>query len=155
MQPELMMMESNDENKTPDIPCCQPQTPVLAELLCSEVSDHDLIESGARSLEHCDEEGSVMSYFDPAVLHHPEVMSRLKFLESQIETPKSYFHSDGETEILPFMRKVVASWMLEVSVFQNIFFWRIWRECICHLSNLNSFIFRFVKNNAVMKLYFR
>lgn len=112
MQP--MIMDSNDENKTPDIPCCQPRMPVLAELLCSEVSDHDLIESGARSLEHCD--SSVMSYFDPAVLHHPEVMSRLKFLESQVETPKSYFHSDDKSEILPFMRKVVASWMLEVII---------------------------------------
>jgi len=121
MQPQIHT-EQNEENITPEIPFAQPQMPILAELLCSEESDHDLIESGAeggggggdRSLEHCDET-TVLSYFDSSILHHPDVMSRLKFLESQIGTPKNYFMGDGKPEILPYMRKVVASWMLEVS----------------------------------------
>jgi hypothetical protein len=118
MQPQLTM-DSTEENITPEIPCCQAQMPVLAELLCSEESDHDLIESGggesggARSLEHCDDI-SVHSYFDSSILHHPEIMERLKFLESQTKTPRSYFSGEVKPEILPYMRKVVASWMLEV-----------------------------------------
>jgi len=121
MQPQLFMTETSVGNETPgDLACCQPQVPVLAELMCTELADHgDEDESGlmrsVRRAEDLDEDGSVDSYLDPVLLNHVDVVSRLKFLESKMDRPRDYFRSSPKDEVLPYMRKMVASWMLEVS----------------------------------------
>ncbi|CAG7823390.1 unnamed protein product [Allacma fusca] len=113
MQPQVMLTEGDLADDIPgNLPCCQPQIPVLAELLCSEPSNDDLMGS-VRQPEDLDDT-SVQSYFDPVLLHHTEVVSRLKLLESRMEKPHDYFRNGAKEEILPYMRKVVASWMLEV-----------------------------------------
>lgn len=101
------------ENTTPDVPSCQPQMPVLAELLCSELSGNDFPDS-----ERCDDDcrDGPRSIFDPAILHHPHVMKNLRSLEMMMREPKNYFAASTKCEILPYMRKVVGSWMLEVSL---------------------------------------
>lgn len=108
MQPNMMPTEGSlPEDRTPDVPCCQPQVPVLAELLCSEPLDS--LDSDS---EACEE--GCQSFYDPAILNHPQVMRRLKDLELMMRQPKNYFTTNSKNEILPYMRKVVASWMLEV-----------------------------------------
>lgn len=115
MQPNMMPTEGGvPEDKTPDVPHCQPQVPVLAELLCSEPTDPSLLDSERSADEECEE--GCQSFFDPAILNHPQVMKRLKALESMMKQPKNYFASNPQNDITPYMRKVVASWMLEVRI---------------------------------------
>ena len=107
MQPLAMLTTAAESDTPADLPCCQAQVPVLAELLCSEPLNEDRLDEF--------DEHSVQSYFDPVLLTHSEVMNRLKILEARMDKPHDYFCKGSKEEILPYMRKVVASWMLEVS----------------------------------------
>lgn len=114
MQPQIIITEVDEAGQTPaNLPCCQPQVPVLAELLCSEPPTEDLMDSVVRENDPAGDENSVQSFYDKSLLHHTNVIDSLKFLESTMVKPVNYF--SDKNEILPYMRKVVASWMLEVS----------------------------------------
>lgn len=111
------------EETPSELACFQPQMPVLAELLCSEPADDEVLKSLSATMSKNDrnsnngivgDEPYVQSHFDPVILHHPEVMSRLKILESNMDKPRDYLRNTTNDEILPYMRKIVASWMLEV-----------------------------------------
>ena len=133
MQPRVGGSNDGVANETPsELECCQPQVPVLAELLCSEPPDEALLKSVHGSTQHKPDdpdrnnepdEGTayVHSYFDPVILHHPDVMSRIKTLESCMEKPRDYLRNSSKDDILPYMRKIVASWMLEVCLFFSCF----------------------------------
>lgn len=121
MQPNMMSAGAYvPEDQTPEVPCCQPQIPVLAELLCSERTDSSILDSPDGSGNDECEEG-VKSFFDPAILNHPQVMQRLKSLELMMNPTKNYFANNSKSDILPYMRKLVGSWMLEVKTFTFLF----------------------------------
>lgn len=68
-------------------------------LLCTENSSLD----GPFALE------------DPVLLNHPNVLERLLSLQYTTMPPQDYFQFI-QTDIEPFMRKLVATWMLEVRI---------------------------------------
>lgn len=105
MQPDGTVGREEVGEITPPQFSRESQMPVLAELLCSESPIQDMDD---------DSPSSVQSYFDPALLHHPEVLTKLKNLETQTRQPRNYFQAPLKDEILPYMRKVVSMWMLEV-----------------------------------------
>jgi len=58
--------------------------------------------------------GEPKAYSDPVFLDDERVLKNLMYTEERYTISSSYFKC-LQTELKPYMRKVVASWMLEVS----------------------------------------
>ena len=60
-----------------------------------------------------DDHGCRRSFADPALISDDRVLKNMLKLEEQ-HTPANYFSNGSQRDIKPFMRKIVATWMLEV-----------------------------------------
>jgi cyclin D2 len=60
-------------------------------------------------------EGIRRAVADPVLLHDDQVLQKLLEVEDKYVNPTSYLKFGLQTELKPYMRKMVATWMLEVS----------------------------------------
>ena len=65
----------------------------------------------------CEVESVRRAYLDPVLLNDDRVLRNLLHAEEKYTPCSDYFGNQFQTDIRPFMRKMVAQWMFEVSIF--------------------------------------
>lgn len=64
----------------------------------------------------CEVETITRAYPDPVLLNDERVLNNLLAAEDKYTPCSDYFGNHFQQELRPFMRKMVAQWMFEVSV---------------------------------------
>ena len=99
---------------------CHESSPVCEEVVESDVPPPTAcsstsfvpIAASLASLEHCDSELR-RSFVDPVLLLDRRVLTAMLSMDDQC-LPSAHYFKYTQPDLLPFMRRVVVSWMLEV-----------------------------------------